>query len=135
MDQVTVIRLLARLGVTPMDIERVRQMPFPQSGAFLEELKARVKTNWKRLAFELHPDRTGNDPSKTEEFKALTVIRDDFDRLRVEPRPQMPRPVNIAQVAFIRVQRPPQYNVRPDTTSTSANSSHTIHFVVNMRPI
>jgi hypothetical protein len=31
----------------------------------------KAKKNYKRLVFELHPDRTGNDPTKTELFKLL----------------------------------------------------------------
>lgn len=138
MDQTMAVRLLARLGVTPMDIERIRQTPFPQSVAILDELKARVKTNWKRLAFELHPDRTGNDPVKTEEFKGLTLVRDDFEKLRVEPRPQpMPQPIRgVVMVPFIRVpgqQGPPSYAARP-TTTASNTTVNAWHFVVTMRP-
>lgn len=134
MDQATAVRLLARLGVTPMDLQRVQQTPYPESGKVLDELKVRVRANWKRLVFELHPDRTGNDPVKTEEFKAVTLIRDDFEKLQVQPRPQMPQPIPVQRVHFQR-QYVPTYNVSPfsSTNSSSASTTASWHFVV-MRP-
>jgi len=136
MDQPTAVRLLAKLGVTPPDIERVRQTPYPQSVALLDELKARVRSNWKKQAFELHPDRTGNDPEKTAEFMGLTQIRDDFEKLRVGPQPQraampFPGPVPV-QVVFVRRQAP-SYHASPFTGTTSTASVSSWHFV-NMKP-
>jgi len=73
MDQATVFQLLARLGVTAADLSRIQGAPYPASARLLAELKARVGAAWKKLAFELHPDRNGGSAEKTELFNKLNV--------------------------------------------------------------
>lgn len=123
MDPVTVTRLLSRLGVTPADLDVVRRTPYPQSKEVLEGLKARVRSGYKRLAFELHPDRTGNDAEKTEEFKLLTRVREDFERLEVRPPP----PVMIMPV-FV-----PWRGFTQTTNTTSAATINVWHYTT-MKP-
>ena len=129
MDQTTAVHLLARLGVGPGDLQRVQQTPFPQSVTLLDELKARVKASFKKLAFELHPDRTGNDPVKTQEFKGLAQVATDFEKLTVQPAPQRLPPPPQQTVAFVFVrQQVPTYNPSPfRTPSKTINHWHFVH--------
>lgn len=101
MDQALVFEMLRALGVNyPADIRAIEQMPFEQGEKALEALKERARKNFRQLAFELHPDRTGNDPEKTERFKALAQIRDRLGKMTLR-RAVAPPP----QVVFIHVQQ------------------------------
>jgi hypothetical protein len=86
MDQAQTLTALDRLGVTRVDLDRVQRTPYPASKAILDELKSRVRSNWKRLAFDLHPDRTGNDPDKTALFTMLNQVQREFESLEIQPR-------------------------------------------------
>lgn len=133
MDQATAVHLLARLGVHPADLLRVKSTPFPQSAAILNDLKARVRSNWKKLAFELHPDRTGNNSEKTAEFQALTRLRDDFERLTVSATPP-PRPAGftVGFVRAVKVHGPVSYSTNPFEQPSRAINAH---YIVTMRPL
>jgi len=138
MDQATAVRFLARLGVMPMDIERLRRTPYAQAVSNLDALKATVKGNWKKLAFDLHPDRTGNDPVLTEEFKSLTEVKDAFLKIEVQA-PQPVAPQQVHQVVFVHMTTvrtaattATSYNVRP-STGGHARPINGYHFV-NMKP-
>lgn len=54
---------LAALGVREDDLSRILT---------LEELKSLLKTNYRKLAFEFHPDRNGGDSKKTVYFRQVT---------------------------------------------------------------
>lgn len=125
MDQAEVLRALAKLGVVPADLHRVRLLPYPEAVRFLDELKGRVRQSWKRLAFELHPDRTGSDPEKTVEFTLLNRVRSDFEKVTVSP-PPVPMPV-----VFVPFRRP-SYAASPFTSTSTATVSP--WYVVRMRP-
>jgi hypothetical protein len=102
MDQAHVFEMLRALGVNyPADIRAIEQMPFEQGEKALEALKERVRKNFRQLAFELHPDRTGNDAAKTERFKALAQVRERLDKMTLRRAPVVPPP----QVVFIHVQQ------------------------------
>lgn len=81
------------MGLHPADFQDVRLAPNAEEAARrLEKLRARFRAGFKKLAFDLHPDRTGGDPQKTEDFKALIQLRDGFDKLRVpefSPEPEV----------------------------------------------
>lgn len=104
---------LLALGVTPNDFNAVRVEPsFEGATAALERVKEKVRKAYKKLAFELHPDRTGNDPAKTELFKAVSKIRAEIDALTIERGPlPVPVPVGIPviiiQYGYGGVGRPP----------------------------
>ena len=104
MDQAQVVRLLAKLGVEQEDLARVRMSSYPESERLLGELKERVRVRWRKLAVELHPDATGNDPEKTAEFVQLNQVRADFDGCRVAPMD--------APVEYVPYRRP-SYAVTP----------------------
>ncbi len=102
---------LLALGVTPEDFNVIRrQRSFEDACAKLVEVKEKVRKAYRRLAFELHPDRTGNDPVKTDLFKAISKIRAEIEELELErPRPMVPVPVGIPviMVQYGGVGRPP----------------------------
>lgn len=97
--------VLQLLGVSAAEVEGLRNLPYPDACTKLEALKERVRKNWRRLAFELHPDRTGNDPDKTALFRALALMRERFE--------QMTLPVPVYRTATAR---PP---VQPTTQHTA----------------
>jgi hypothetical protein len=80
---------LAHLQVGPADFQQVSALPtFEARCQGLEDLKGRIRKNFKKAALELHPDRTGDDPGKTEIFKVLAQFVDQVDQLRVrQPQP------------------------------------------------
>lgn len=121
MEQAIIFRLLGKLGVTAEDLGRVQALPYPESARLLGELKERVKKNWRKLAGELHPDVTGNDPEKTEEFVRLNRVREDFEKLVVAPR-----------VVFVPFRRP-SYAARPFTNSATTTTVSP-WYAARMRP-
>jgi DnaJ domain len=111
--------VMLALGVRPEEMVRLQQVPLETARALLEELKERVRKNYKQLAFELHPDRTGNDPVKTERFKLIGTVKDEFEKLQVQARQQpqfIPRPP---------MQPQPQMRVMRVVTWTSAGTAYT----------
>lgn len=98
-----VVEILGLLGVNyPSDLQAIERMPFEQGTKVLADLKERVRKGYKRLAFELHPDRTGNDPEKTERFKLLAQVRDRIEQITIQPR-QAPPQIQVQQVVFRQV--------------------------------
>lgn len=86
--------LLMLLGVNPQEVARLPSVPHEIGVRLLADLKERVRRNWRKLAFELHPDRTSNDPEKTATFRALLALKDKFEQLTLpEVRPVRPAPV------------------------------------------
>lgn len=90
------------LSLTPNDFRVIEQAPSFEAGQqMLAGLKERVKKQFRKVALELHPDRTNNDPAKTDDFKLVSAVVDDIERLafsRPPPRPQQMR------VVFVRMQ-------------------------------
>jgi hypothetical protein len=117
MDQAERQRLekgLQALGVTPEDFNTVQRQPtYELACAKLEEVKEKVRKAYKRLAFELHPDRTGNDIEKTELFKAVGQVKADIESLNINPPrpPPMMAPMSVmipvVVVQYHGVGRPP----------------------------
>jgi len=108
------------MGITPQDFQAIQLAPsFEEAKKQLEALKTKVKAAFKKMAFELHPDRTGNDPAKTEKFKLVSKIKDDVEKLNVSP-PQRPQPMAVPfvpiQVVFVQTY--------PGTTTASYAYSH-----------
>ena len=98
--------LLHHLGVSFSDLEKLVQLPYGDATQYLIALKERAHKNWKRLAFELHPDRTKNDPQKTELFQRLLQAKTKFEQLSVPHQPPPPSP---------RVVTPPTAHPTPTT--------------------
>lgn len=95
------------MGLTAEEFIEVREAPTLQERTrLLDALKAKAKKAYTRLAFQLHPDRTGNDPEKTALFRLLTQVKADIEALEPArlPIPQ-PQPIVV-------VPHPPQPAVR-----------------------
>jgi hypothetical protein len=90
-------RALQLLGLTRADLDApLREAAPAAQRERLEQLQVRVKGAFRRVALELHPDRTGNDPVKTEEFKVVSCIAEEIANLKLVPRPRpVPRPVPV----------------------------------------
>jgi hypothetical protein len=112
------IEALRELGLrVPEDLDAVRRAPtFEAAQAKLAELQERVRKNFKRLAFELHPDRTGGDPEKTDRFKALARAREEIERLRL----QHPLPVQ-QRVVMMWVNPMPMHQATGTSSAVYAN--------------
>jgi hypothetical protein len=134
LDKAKVQAALFDLGVTAEMIGAVRRAPLPQAQALLAQVKENARRHYRRHVFELHPDRTGNDPEKTERLHVLTRVLEDLAKLTVQP----PRPVIHAQV--VQVQPVSWIRIRytggsPQSSSRSAPASaEAARRIVNMRP-
>lgn len=108
------MRAMQLLGLRQEDFRAVETAPsFEEGVRRLDELKGRVKKAFRRVALELHPDRTNNDPAKTEDFKLASSAADEIDKLALR-RPQ-PRP----QVHYIRI----HFNGFGTATTTSSTTT------------
>lgn len=132
------LAILADLGVQPAEMDALRRSPIEEGKRKLEELKERVHKNYKRLAFELHPDRTGNDPEKTERFKLVGAIREDFSKLQLQAQPRMmPMPMRVPVGVVIHVSSPVvswQARSTASTTGTANVSVNAPFIYATMRP-
>lgn len=100
-----VARAMTILGVQPQDFRFIEQAPTLEEGQKrLTELKARVKTAYRRAAMELHPDKTNNDPAKTEDFHLVSAAAEEVAglnfRMRPPPPPQMHIVFHVGGVSF-----------------------------------
>lgn len=134
-EQAKVAEAVRALGVLPTDFDAIRVAPFPRAVEMLKELKERARKNYKRLAFELHPDRTGNDPVKTERFKFFGEILSKLEALEVRPPPPMPQvQVHMAPVTWVQASAR-FVNTGASTTTTNVGGRGPMGaWVVFMRP-
>ena len=80
-------RALRALGVAPEDLEAIRRSPLPKAQELLKALKKKAHRQYKKLALELHPDRTQGDEAKAEFFVLLTRVLEEFDKVSVQTQP------------------------------------------------
>ena len=73
------------LGITETELKDLSKLSFREAEALLQKLKLRAKKNYKRLAFELHPDRNGDDPEKTALYCLVTRVQQEFDKKEARP--------------------------------------------------
>lgn len=93
-----VVRAMQLLGLTQADFLAIQKAPtFAAGQQALEVLKERTRKQFKRVAMDLHPDRTNNDPVKTEDFKLVSSAVDDIDRLQLRAPP---RPMPVIRIVF-----------------------------------
>jgi hypothetical protein len=141
-DPMKVRGVMTELGIMPNELGSLQGLPLAEGQRRLDEIKERVHKNYKRLAFELHPDRTGNDPAKTEHFKLVGAVKDDFDKLKLEPRQvnmqPPPPPLNMQRVRVVRVVSWASARTGgPVTTGTTSGTTVQINIpfrVATMRP-
>lgn len=100
--------LLKCLGVDLHEFEALRARPRTEAVEMLEALKDKVRRNWRRAVFDLHPDRTGGDPEKTALFQELTRIRDALEAFQL--------PVEVRPVRMVSHFQPEQVPLTPGVT-------------------
>jgi hypothetical protein len=129
MDQATMMRALGTLGVHLQDIENLRRLPFPHAVEGLKRIQDEAKPRYKKLAFELHPDRTGGDEAKTLLFSEVTTANKWLQELQVQPPP--PRPQAFVQrMVFYPAANPFGGTVTATNTTTGFSQHYQAHRVV-----
>lgn len=87
---------LQLLGISSRDLQYNLQSPDPEEcRRRLEEMKKRVKKNFRALALKMHPDR--NPDADQELFKHASAVYDSLMKLEIRTRPR-PQPVRHARV-------------------------------------
>lgn len=125
-------QLLRDMGLSMTDFSAVDQAPsLEEAHRQFAALKEKIKRGFNKMALELHPDRTGNDPVKTERFKLLLSLKADLDKLQVNPNGagarQVPIPVPVAPFRqhvvinyyHVRPVQPPARSVAPQQRAYS----------------
>lgn len=118
MSQDKLTYLLRMLDVSTQEVERLWQLPHADALTQMNLLKDKVHKNWRKMALQLHPDRTNGDPEKTELFQELTQIKDFIEGFKL-PEPvqnngpvqaysaiQVPMTPGVSFTSNHRVQRP-----------------------------
>ena len=124
-------RVLTVLGLTPGELNGLTQVPLAQGQARLKEIQERTKTRYKKLVFELHPDRTGGDPEKTELFKAVTELHQQVQALELKVRPA---PTSV-RVVHYPAPFPYGSSVRVTTSSTTTSTHYVAARVAFIRVV
>ena len=154
LDPVRLAGALQELGITPAALHAIRSARPDQAKAMLEELKQVAKSRYRKLAFELHPDRNNGDPEKTAKFAFLSQVIKQVESMEVRPAPPPPpfrtvpgpvypqqpgppvRQVRVAQVVFRAVPAVTIFN-RARTGNSAAKGTVQVPagiHVVSMRP-
>lgn len=137
-------RALTALGITQSDLNAIRSAPIDQAQTLLQELKKKAHRQYKKLALELHPDRTQGDKDKAEFFVLLGRVLEEFDKVTVYPIPQ-PQPVpvmrpihiygpNNVPMSWATVSTPWATTSTTATTATVDCMSGRVVRIVRMRP-
>lgn len=127
MDQTTLVRALVALGVPPQSLEDLRRVPFPQAAEALKRIQDDAKPRYKKLAFELHPDRTGGNEAKTRMFSEVTAANKWLQELRIQP--PAPQPVMWVQMVHYPAARPFGGSVTTTTTTASHYNASRVVFI------
>lgn len=111
------LRAMQLLNLSQEDFRSIEQAPTLEAGQqMLAALKERMKKQFRKVALELHPDRTNNDPVKTDEFKLVAAVVDDIEKLGLHRPPPRPMPVRI-------VLRTVRYHSGTGSTGTTFTTS------------
>lgn len=106
MDQAALVRAFNALQLNPHEVDVLQRLPFPQAAERLKAIQERVKARYKKLAFELHPDRTGGDDDKTKLFSEVTELNKRIQELQVRPPPPQPQHQVMVQVVHYPARHP-----------------------------
>lgn len=83
MTDLDLARATRLLGLSPADLQGIR------TGDGLAALKGKAKKGYRAAAMRLHPDRTGGDAAKAEDFKLVSAFMDALGRME-PPKPVRP---------------------------------------------
>lgn len=120
MDQATLVRALGALGVQVQVLDHLRGVPFQQAVEGLKRIQEAAKPAYKKLALELHPDRTGGDEAKTRLFSEVTMAHKWLQDLKVQPPPPQP----VMTVQFTHYPRAHPFGGTASVYNTTATSMH-----------
>lgn len=76
----------AALGIRGSDLESIASLPLAEAEKAWRDLKRRAQKVYKRLAFELHPDRNGGNEGKTRLFSLLSRAMNELDQMSLPQR-------------------------------------------------
>jgi hypothetical protein len=62
---------------------------FEEATKTLEDLKEKAKIEYKKLAFECHPDRNGGDDTKIKDLNVAYDLVKQVNIIKPQPRPQV----------------------------------------------
>lgn len=117
---VQIVRAMQLLELRPDDFRAIEGAPtVEECRTRLAALKDRTKKRFRQLALMLHPDKTNNDPAKTEDFKLVSAAWDEFEKTQIVPRPPPPPQHMTIRVHFVRT---------GGYTSTSSTTTSTVDF-------
>jgi len=117
------VRGMGLLGVHPAHIQNLQRLPYEQAQATLEKLKVEAKKRYRKLALELHPDRTGGDEDKATLFRIVTEVNNQIQAITL--RQKLQRPVQrrvIIQTVYMQ-QQPQTVRVQRQTRPFQAFSN------------
>lgn len=92
------LRAVCLLGLRTEDLQAFRQ-----GSEALAHLKTKAKRRYKAAAMRLHPDRTGGDAEKAEDFKLVSRFMRELEQAApVKPKPQKRR-ISVSFKVTVRV--------------------------------
>lgn len=101
-------RGMGLLGVHPAHLQHLQRLPFEQAQTSLEAMKVEAKKRYRKLALELHPDRTGGDEDKIKLFRIVTEVNNQIQAITLRQRLQKPVHRVVVQTVYINRQPPIQ---------------------------
>lgn len=79
----------AALGIMPQRLRVCMDAPdIAAACASLDAFKAEVKTRYRKLVRELHPDLVGDCPVKAHALRMLIEVWEAFKAMKIIPKPQ-----------------------------------------------
>lgn len=128
-------RAYEALGVTVEELEAIERAPFRQGEELLKRMKIRVSKAYKRLASQLHPDRTGGDPEKTELFTLVTRVAKELSRRTARPDPPQLQLAPVKNAPTSSAKPTMRVNIRRvPVPSSGARSREMAAKIAKMRP-
>ena len=118
-------RALINLGIAPDEFEAIRRAPYSKAQVLLQALKEKARHNYKKKAFELHPDRTQGDKSKAELFNLLGQALEKINSMIIHSAPPI--------MQFIPIVTWQQQRYSPKKTINNSHQAKVFR-IVTMRP-
>jgi len=127
MDRQLMSEVMVALDATPQRIQQLQRMPFAQATEALEAIKSHARVQYKRLAFEWHPDRNQGDPRAEEKFKVLGSVLANLEKLRLQPPQRRVQYVHFPSVSPFGSSV--SYTTDTSTTSATGYSAVRVAFI------